>query len=59
MKLVKVEIELVIDDEVCEMISGIYNKDCIAAYLTSKLYVDPEFFGDFEPENIVEIKNFE
>jgi hypothetical protein len=56
MKLITLSIELVIDDRVCEMIDGIYNKDCIASYLNSKLYVDPEFFGDFGPENIIGVK---
>lgn len=51
--------ELVIDDDTCQMIDGVYNKDCIANYLNSKLYTDPEFFGDFGPENIIEVKDFE
>lgn len=59
MKLVKVEIELVIDDNICDMVQGIYNKDCIAGYLNSKLYNDPEFFGDFGAENIATIQEFE
>ena len=59
MKLVKVEIELVIDDDTCEMVEGVYNKDCIVDYLNSKLYTDPEFFGDFGPENILSVKEFE
>jgi hypothetical protein len=50
--------ELVIDDDLCEMTDCVYNKDCIASYLNSKLYTDPEFFGDFGPENIEEIKEF-
>jgi hypothetical protein len=50
--------ELVIDDDVCEMVDGVYNKDCIADYLNSKLYEDPEFFGEFGPENIESIKEF-
>lgn len=58
MKLVTISMELVIDDDTCEMVQGIYNKDCIADYLNSKLYNDPEFFGDFGPENITEIKEF-
>jgi hypothetical protein len=56
---VKVQIELVIDDDTCEMIEGVYNKDCIIDYLNSKLYTDPEFFGDFGPENILSVKEFE
>lgn len=59
MKIVTLSIDLVVDDDVCEMIGGVYNKDCISSYLTSKLYVDPEFFGDFEPENIVRIEDVE
>jgi hypothetical protein len=58
MKLVKVSIELIIDNDTCEMIEGVYNKDCIVDYLNSKLYTDPEFFGDFGPENIIDIKEF-
>jgi hypothetical protein len=59
MKIVKVSIELVIDDDMCEIIEGVYNKDCIVEYLNNKLYEDPEWFGDFGPENIVEIKDFD
>jgi hypothetical protein len=59
LKVVKVQIELVIDDDVCQLSDGVYNKDCICDYLNSKLYTDPEFFGDFSPENIVEIKEWE
>jgi hypothetical protein len=53
MKIVKVSIELVIDNDLE------YDKDRIANYLNNKLYTDPEWFGDFGPENIVEVKNFE
>jgi hypothetical protein len=56
---VKVTIELIIDDDTCEMIEGVYNKDCIVDYLNSKLYTDPEFFGDFGPENIVKVRDFD
>jgi hypothetical protein len=59
MKIVKVSIELIIDDDTCQMIDGVYNKDCIVDYLNNKLYTDPEFFGDFGEENIVEVKDFE
>jgi len=52
MKLVKIEMELVIDD-------GLENDyDLISQYLNDKLYNDPEFFGDFGPENISEVKEF-
>ena len=61
-KIVTIKMELVIDD-LCEMTDGatvgIYNKDCIADYLNTKLYTDPEFFVDFGPENIVNIKDCE
>lgn len=50
MKLVKVEIELVIDDDDC----GDSNES-IADYLNHKLFMDPEFFGGFGPENISEV----
>ena len=53
MKLVKISMELVIDDD---EISDDYN--AIANYFNDKLYTDPEFFGDFGPENIESIKEF-
>jgi hypothetical protein len=53
MKIVKVSIELVVDNDLE------YDKDRIANYLNNKLYTDPEWFGDFEPENIMEVKDFE
>lgn len=52
MKLVKIGMELVIDEDMTD----IYD---IAIYLTDKLYNDPEFFGDFGEENIIEVKEFE
>ena len=57
MKLIKVSMELVIDDT-CQMSDGIYNKDCIGSYLNNKLYNDPEFFGEFGPENIDSVEEF-
>jgi hypothetical protein len=59
MKLIKIEMDLILDDDTCQMIDGIYNKDCIVDYLNSKLYNDPEFFGDFGQENIVSVREFE
>ena len=50
MKIVKVSIELVVDNDLE------YDKDRIANYLNNKLYTDPEWFGDFGPENIMEVK---
>lgn len=59
MKLIKISMELVIDDDIGHMDNDIYNKDVIAGYLNSKLYNDPEFFGEFGPENIESIQDFE
>lgn len=59
MKLIKVAIELIIDDDTCQLSDGVYNKDCICSYLNSKLYTDPEFFGEFMSENIVEVVDWE
>lgn len=54
MKLVKVEIELVIDDESC-----CDNHEDVASYLNKMLYNDPEFFGEFGRENIVSVNELE
>jgi len=68
MKVVKVQIELIIDDDENfylpnEISGGVFtprfDNDKIAQYLNNKLYTDPEFFGDFGPENIVEVKEWE
>lgn len=48
MKIITISMELVIDDDIKESF--------IHEYLTDKLYTDPEFFGDFGPENIIGIK---
>lgn len=58
MKIVTIKMDLVIEDDICQMADGIYNKDCVVEYFNSKLYEDPEFFGDFGPENIDDIKEF-
>jgi hypothetical protein len=44
MKIVTISMELVIDEDIEESF--------IPQYLNDKLYTDPEFFGDFGPENI-------
>lgn len=54
MKVVKISMELVID---AGLVSD--NKEVIANYLTNMLYGDPDFFGEFGPENIVEVKDFD
>jgi hypothetical protein len=60
MKIVKVSIELVIDDTDMLTHTGYLadSYDTIANYLNDKLYNDPEFFGDFGPENIESVKEF-
>lgn len=58
MKIVTIKMDLVIDDDVCELVNGVYSKDCVVDYLNSKLYEDPEFFGDFGQENVIDIKEF-
>jgi len=63
MKLIKISMELGIDDEdflLDKSTDGnYYDKDKIATYLNNKLYMDPEFFGDFGPENIESITELE
>jgi hypothetical protein len=63
MKIVTIKMDLVIDENVDVLndsttTGDYYNKDKIAEYLNNKLYTDPEFFGDFGEENIVDIKEF-
>lgn len=53
MKLVKIEMELVIDDDLEN------DYDLISQYLNDKLYNDPEFFGEFGPENIENVTDLE
>lgn len=64
MIVVTVSIDLVIGDHVdilndSTWVGDLYNKDKIVDYLNKKLYSDPEFFGDFGPENITNIKEIE
>lgn len=64
MIIVTVSIDLVIGDHVdilndTTWVGDYYNKDKIVDYLNKKLYSDPEFFGDFGPENIVTVKELE
>lgn len=54
MKLIKINMELVIDDG---LVSD--SKEEIANYLTNMLYGDPDFFGEFGPENIEIVGDFE
>ena len=52
MKNITIKMELVVPGYYCD-------KDKIAEYLNDKLYSDPEFFGDFGPENIESIQDIE
>jgi len=66
LNVVKISMELTIDDENFylpeERSGGVFtprfDHDKIASYLNDKLYTDPEFFGEFGPENIVEVTEF-
>jgi hypothetical protein len=55
LKLVTVSIDLGVSSNDCDVKS----KESIAEYLNKMLYEDPEFFGDFGPENIVEVKDMD
>jgi hypothetical protein len=64
MRIVTVSIELGIDDDVdilndSTWVGDYYNKDKIVDYLNDKLYSDPEWFGDFGPENIESVTELE
>ena len=50
MKIVNISMELVIPDEDDNFNTD--SDDAICDYLNDKLYNDPEYFGDFGPENI-------
>jgi len=51
MKIVTIKMDLVITEDITDPYQ-------VGIYLTEKLYSDPEFFGDFGEENIVDIKEF-
>lgn len=55
MKIVTLSIELGfenLDDRI-----DFNNKESIADFLSNILYEDPEFFGNFGPENITDVKD--
>ena len=67
-KLVKITMELVIDEdenfylpEECDgwFFTPRFDHNKISDYLNNKLYTDPEFFGGFGPENIVEVRGLD
>lgn len=47
---IKVSMELVVPAYRAD-----WGKKALADYLNTKLYTDPEFFGDFGEENIIEV----
>lgn len=55
MKLITIQMDLVIPSESVDVRS----LDSIAEFLNVKLYDDPEFFGDFGPENIIKVQDLE
>lgn len=71
MKLVKISMELGIDEGEDFYLPGEklvqtsypglftpqFDHNKIANYLNNKLHMDPEFFGEFGPENIVEVRD--
>lgn len=61
MKIVKISMDLIISDDDLVPYMGTIDSlpEKIAKYITNKLYTDPEFFGEFGPENIESIKEFE
>ena len=54
-RVVTIQIELAIPSDDCNCL----DRDDIANYLNNKLYEDPEFFGEFGPENIVRVDSLE
>ena len=50
-RIVTIQMDLAIPNDECECI----NKNDILYYLNKKLYEDPEFFGEFGPENLIKI----
>lgn len=68
MKLIKITMELGVDEdenfylpEECKggLFTPRFDHDKIANYLNNKLHMDPEFFGEFGPENIVEVRELD
>lgn len=55
MKLVTIQMTLgFLDDEL-----DFNDKEAIADYLSNMLYQDPEFFGNFGQENIIDVKEID
>jgi hypothetical protein len=55
MKIVTITMTLGIDNMEDEI--DFSNKQAIADFLSNMIYEQPEFFGDFGPENITEVKD--
>lgn len=54
-RVITIQMELAIPTDDCECLS----KNEICNYLNIKVYEDPEFFGEFVPENIVRVEALE
>lgn len=54
-RVVTIQMELAIPNDDCSCL----DRDDICNYLNNKLYEDPEFFGEFGPENIVRVASLE
>ena len=54
-RVVTIQMELAIPNDDCTCL----DRDDICNYLNNKLYEDPEFFGEFGPENIVRVASLE
>lgn len=57
MKIIKISIDLGVEDTDIVVNGRKISLDNIAQYLNDKLYMDPEFFGAFAQENIETISN--
>jgi hypothetical protein len=54
MNIVKLHFEVTINDKP-ELFSPVIDVDGIANYLNDKLYTDPDFFGNFKPDSIIDV----
>lgn len=57
MKIITVSVELAFENFHDEI--DFNDKESIAEYINNALYESPEFFGDFGPENITEVKDID
>lgn len=59
MRIITIKKDLIIDDTDILVDSttdgNYYDKKKIVDYLNNKLYTDPEYFGDFTEQNIIDV----